>query len=143
MKVTKREKEIIYSRRKFIKVKRQSEKLTAFRKYSKQSLGEKKIVDFLVSNQVEFNREWWFKGLYNYSKTNLLYFDFYLPQYNLCIEYDGVQHYSNNKKESAITNDFLKNAYCLKNNIHFLRIKYTDYDNIEKIICEKLDKTNL
>lgn len=139
-KLTNKEKELIESRRRFIKVKRNSEKLTSFRKGSNQSGGERRISNFLKSELVEFHREFYFKGLYNYSKSSFLYFDFYLPKYNLCIEYDGQQHYKQKKTESAKINDFLKNAYCLKNNINFLRIKYTDFDNVEKLILEKIDK---
>lgn len=140
MKLTKAEKRLIDSRRRFIKVKRNSEKITCYRKASKQSKGEKKIADFLIGECVEFKREWYFKGLYNHSKSNLLYFDFFIPKYNLCIEYDGEQHYSTKKTENAKMNDYLKNAYCVKNNINFLRIKYTEFNDIENIICQKIDK---
>lgn len=140
MKLSKKERLLIAGRRKFIKVKRDSEKITCFRKAAKQSKGEKRIIGFLVSERVKFEREWYFKGLYNYSKSHLLYFDFYLPDYNLCIEYDGQQHYGSNKTEAEKMNDYLKNAYCAKNRIKFLRIKYTQFDEIEKLICEKIDE---
>lgn len=140
MKLSKRERQLIQGRRKFIKVKQKSEKITGYRKRSKKSAGEKRIADFLQSERVEFKREWYFKGLYNHAKSSLLYFDFYLPGYNLCIEYDGQQHYDQKKTEAAKINDFLKGAYCLKNKIHFLRIKYTDFENIETLICEKIDR---
>lgn len=140
MKLSKKERLIIQSRRKFIEIKWKSERITKYRKRASQSKGERKIVDFLVSEGVEFVREWYFKGLYNQSKTNLLYFDFYVPKYNLCIEYDGQQHYDKNKSQSQKVNDFLKNAYCLKNGVWLLRIKYTDFDNIEMKICQYIDK---
>lgn len=140
MKLSKREREIINGRRKFIKIHRNSQKLTNYRKASKQSNGEKRISNFLISENVEFEREWYFKGLYNYAKSHLLYFDFFLPSYNLCIEYDRQQHYGSEKTEAAKMNDFLKNAYCLKNGINLLRIKYTEFDNIEMLICTAVDK---
>lgn len=140
MKLSKQERILIEGRRRFIKIKRESKKLTSYRKAAKQSKGERRISAFLSSESVEFNREWYFKGLYNYAKSHLLYFDFFVPEFNLCIEYDGQQHYATQKKESAKMNDYLKNAYCLKNNIWFLRIKYTDFDNIETLICQILDK---
>ena len=78
-------------------------------------------------------------------------FDFYLPEYNVCIEYDGIQHFEPtrfNKKmtiEEANDNfiqqkfrDEIKNNYCKNNNIKLLRIPYTEYDNIEKIINKYL-----
>lgn len=134
------ERQLVQSRRKFIKVVNDSKRLTSFRKAAKQSNGEKRVANFLKEQGVEFHREWYFKGLYNYSKSCFLYFDFYVPGFNLCIEYDGQQHYQQTKTGAAMKNDFLKNAYCAKNNIHLLRIKYTDFDNIELRICEKLDK---
>lgn len=140
MKLTKTDKKIIEERRKFIRIKTASRKITQYRKGAKQSRGEAKITAFLKSERVEFTREWYFKGLYNYAKSCLLYFDFYLPEYNLCIEYDGQQHYHERKTEAAKMNDYLKNAYCLKNRIFFLRIKYTEFDNIEKLICAKIDQ---
>lgn len=140
MKLNKREIELIKGRRKFIKIKRNSEKILNYRKGCNQSKGEKSISKFLNDNQIVFKREYYFKGLYNYNKTQLLYFDFYVHEFNLCIEYDGEQHYSNDKTDNQKANDFLKNAYCAKNNINFLRIKYTEFSNIETLICQKIDK---
>jgi very-short-patch-repair endonuclease len=139
MKLTKREIEWIQGQRKYRKIIAKSRKVTSYRKAAKQSGGERRISRFLESEGVEYNREWYFKGLYNYHKTHLLYFDFYISEYNLCIEYDGQQHYHDRKTEAAKMNDYLKNAYCAKNGINFIRIKYTDYDNIERLICEKID----
>lgn len=66
-----------------------------------------------------------------------------IPAYNLVIEFDGQQHYTKEfmgKKLPNITeNDFLKNAFCKKKGIHLLRIKYTDINNIDSIICAKFD----
>lgn len=69
-------------------------------------------------------------------KTNYkLRFDFYLPEYNICLEYDGEQHY----KEVDFCNDTLadrqfrdkiKDDYCLKNNISLIRIPYWDKSKI-------------
>ena len=57
----------------------------------KESRGEKLIKNFLERNNISYEREKTFKGL----KYKLpLRFDFYLPTYNLCIEYNGEQHYS-------------------------------------------------
>lgn len=140
MKLTKREVGWIKGQRKYRKIIAKSRKITCYRKAAKQSSGEKRISKFLESEGVEYNREWYFKGLYNQYKTKLLYFDFYIPKYNLCIEYDGAQHYRVKKTEAEKVNDFLKNAYCLKNGINFIRIKYTEFDNIEYLICAAVDK---
>jgi hypothetical protein len=68
-----------------------------------------------------------------------LSFDFYLPIENLCIEYDGEQHFKPIKhfggEESFIETqirDNIKTNYCKENNIHLIRIRY-DENIIEKI----------
>lgn len=80
-------------------------------------------------------------------------FDFYLPDYNLCIEYDGVQHFEpksfNGDQSAAEENlralqerDAIKDAYCRNNNIHLLRIPYWEAKNIETIISNHLQRLN-
>lgn len=139
MKLSKTEKAFIKGRRKYLSILKSNDRFIGIRKKSAQSAGEKKISGFLRSERVDFKREYYFRGLYNTTKTHLLFFDFYLPDYNLCIEYDGEQHFSENKPQRQRENDFLKNAYCTKNNIHLLRISYRDFNNIESLICKKID----
>lgn len=79
-------------------------------------------------------------------------FDFYLPTYNLFIEYDGQQHFEpvrfhgNNKEEDEHTfrinkeHDKIKDNYCKENNINLLRIPYWEKDNIETIIDNHLQR---
>ena len=81
-------------------------------------------------------------------------FDFYLPDYNLMIEYDGEQHYmpvnfgENDQKlmEEKLKirqkNDQIKNNYCEVNNINLLRIPYWEKQNIEIIINSCLQRLN-
>jgi len=121
------------------KIKKASQKITRERKQSSLSRGELRIAEFLSKECVRFYREYYMEGLYSRRKR-LLYFDFYVPEFNLFIEFDGSQHYSKNKKQYAKENDFLKNAYCLKNGYEFLRIKYDQIDEIEDIILKKIDK---
>lgn len=79
-------------------------------------------------------------------------FDFYLPEYNTIIEFDGEQHYmpvnfGNWDEEYLETNlkkiqqhDEIKNKYCQENNINLLRIPYWESKNIEIIICNHLQR---
>lgn len=80
-------------------------------------------------------------------------FDFYLPDYNLCIEYDGVQHFEpksfNGDQNAAEENlratqerDAAKDTYCRDNSIHLLRIPYWEAKNIETIISNSLQRLN-
>lgn len=81
-------------------------------------------------------------------------FDFYLPDYNLFIEYDGQQHYepvkfyNQSDEEMMLTfkqtqdHDRIKNKYCEDNNISLLRIPYWESKNIETIISNHLQRLN-
>ena len=73
-------------------------------------------------------------------------FWFYLPDYNLLIEYDGRQHFEISEYfggyEGFINTkirDTIKNIYCRNNNIDLLRIPYWEFDNIENILIDKLN----
>lgn len=81
-------------------------------------------------------------------------FDFYLPQYNLIIEYDGEQHFKpvrfcgdNEERNSEIfkktqQSDQIKNQYCLDKHYDLLRIPYTERENVEEIIENHLQRLN-
>lgn len=66
-------------------------------------------------------------------------FDFYIPEYNLIIEYDGEQHFKSLKffggerryiKQKEY--DTVKNKYCKNKDINIIRISYKD--NIIRIL---------
>lgn len=67
-------------------------------------------------------------------------FDFYLTDYDSCIEFDGQQHFDPIFGEEAFKrtqkHDNYKNEYCKNNNIDLLRIPYWDGNNMENIICD-------
>jgi very-short-patch-repair endonuclease len=69
---------------------------------------------------------------------NKLPFDFYLPDHNICIEFDGMHHYEPlygiNKLNIIKKLDSIKTKYCLDNNIKLIRIPYWEYKTIESII---------
>lgn len=78
-------------------------------------------------------------------KTSLP-FDFYLPDLNVFIEYDGEYHYhiiefygGLDKFISRKINDTIKNEYCKKNDLKLIRIPYWEKNNIEKILKEELN----
>jgi very-short-patch-repair endonuclease len=94
-----------------------------------QSVGERLIKDILISNQVNFVQQKRFDDCRN---TNPLPFDFYLPDYNVCIEFDGIQHFKpieyfggENEFEKRKTNDLIKTQYCEKHKIRLIRLPYT------------------
>lgn len=104
------------------------------------SKGEQKVEQYLKNNNIEYNKQYIFKDC----KDKLyLPFDFYLPNHNICIEYDGEQHVRPAFGEKAfyktVLHDGMKNNYCKWNNINLIRIPHTDFDNIE-IILDKFIK---
>lgn len=86
------------------------------------------VCSFLIDKNIRFETQKTFKDL---KYKGLLKFDFYLPDYNICIEVDGGQHYNpvelwggeENLKIIKIR-DSLKNEYCKNNNIKLIRIPY-------------------
>lgn len=99
----------------------------------KESKGEKIIESYLIKNNIKYEKEKKFKDC---KYKNPLPFDFYLEDYNTCIEYDGMQHYVNihNTLKIQQIRDNIKNDYCKKNKINLLRIPYTKFDKIEYYI---------
>ena len=64
-------------------------------------------------------------------KSNIILVDFYLPDYNLFIEYDGIQHYmpveyfgGKLQFDKQQKRDSILEGYCSKNSIKLLVIKY-------------------
>ena len=86
-----------------------------------------------------------YDGLLGLGNGNLSY-DFYLPSYNLLIEYQGGQHEKYIKGFHKTKNDFIiqqehdrrKKQYAEDNNIKLLPIWYWDFDNIEEILDKEL-----
>lgn len=70
-------------------------------------------------------------------------FDFYLPEYNYIIEFDGPQHFEPIYGEEQLLyiqkHDMIKNAYCKNNNINIIRIPYWDSGKIKEIILNELN----
>ena len=105
------------------------------------SKGEQRIKEWLIDNNIKFKQQKTFKYLVGIG-NGLLSYDFYLPQYNLLIEYQGEQHEKFikglHKSEEAFIiqkeHDRRKREYAKDNNIKLLEIWYYDYENIEKIL---------
>lgn len=102
----------------------------------KESNGEKIIRRLLEDSNIKYDRQKIFDKC-RYKRP--LPFDFYLSEYNICIEFDGEQH-SNKNHYFNERNDFktqqikdnIKTEYCKNNNIELIRIKYND-DILDKL----------
>jgi len=99
----------------------------------KKSKGELQIETWLNKNNIYFIPQ---KTFSNCKNKRILPFDFYLPNYNICIEYDGLQHfipikYFGGEQEFQRTqlHDHIKNQYCQNNNIKLIRIIYNQNIN--------------
>ena len=60
---------------------------------TKLSSGERYLVKIFNLNDIKFEAQRAFEKCKNPITNRLLKFDFYLPDYNLCIEFQGKQHY--------------------------------------------------
>jgi hypothetical protein len=112
------------------------------------SKGELEIWHLLELNNIEFILQYRVEDFKEFSTfwkfiKNCKY-DFYLPEYNIVIEYHGIQHYTfspffhGNEKEmlKRRKRDNDKKEFCLKNNIGYYEIGYNkDITKEFEIIC--------
>lgn len=106
---------------------------------NKESKGEKCISKILNEINVDFIKEYSFNDCRGEKRP--LRFDFYLPEYNCCIEYDGEHHFIHgesgifgNKIETIKKNEIIKTNYCNNNNIKLIKIPYGFINKIRKIL---------
>lgn len=109
------------------------------------SFGEQQVKGYLDMHKISYK--------YGYIIPDLkdrknLHFDFWIPEYNIAIEYDGIQHYKETqfnqlgtayaKKQFRLTlkHDKMKDEYAIKNHINLIRIPF-DRD-VNTTLDEKL-----
>ena len=94
----------------------------------KSSKGELNVIKILEKFNIEYINEYSFKDLRKLGSIKPLRFDFYLPKYKVCIEFDGRHHFeeiSGREKLASIQHrDNLKTDYCTNKNIRLLRLNY-------------------
>jgi len=103
------------------------------------SKGERIIEKVLKKNNINFIQE------HKVPDSNLR-FDFYLPDYNLAIEYDGELHFKNiefSKLKETKKRDFLKNKLCYIYKINLIRIPYHFKDSLEEHLIKILKRENI
>lgn len=105
----------------------------------KSSFGEGRIGKFLEFANVKYVSQFKLNG-YRYR------YDFYLPQLNLLIEYDGEQHfrpvdYFGGRKafKRLVKNDMIKSRLAKDYGYGLLRISYKCFERIELILSRAID----
>lgn len=83
------------------------------------SFAERKIIQKLRKDNIRFVREVSFLDLKNPDTGALLRYDFYIPEYNMLIEYDGVKSHSS---DDVKYRDSLKNDFADMHKIRLIRI---------------------
>lgn len=103
-------------------------------------IGESLVYQYLKSHNISFIHQHKFEDCFD---INQLVFDFYLPELNTCIEYNGKQHYmpidrfgGEERFLTQVKHDEIKREYCKRNNINLIEIKYTikSYKKIEECL---------
>ena len=101
---------------------------------------------FFDDNNIAYVSQYRFEDCKN---IRTLPFDFYLPDYNICVEYDGELHYKSvdyfggeKALQDTQMRDDIKTQYCINNNIHLIRIPYWEFENINTILSSELHLTN-
>lgn len=113
----------------------------------KSSQGEKRIKKFLEESSISFDEQ---KSFDDLKIVRKLKFDFciYKNDKFFLLEYDGRLHFEpfSNSEESlkkfkdTQMRDKMKNDYCKEKGFKLVRINYKDFDNIEDILTNILNK---
>ena len=99
-----------------------------------ESNGERRIRNFLEINKINYIKEKTFKDC---KDKIVLPFDFYLPELNILVEFDGIQHYEaieyfggEKSLVSQQNRDLIKTEFAKSNEYNLIRIAYNE--NIEE-----------
>jgi len=100
--------------------------------------GEGVIYELLTQWGYNFDTQHRFKDCVD---KKPLPFDFYLEDYNIAIEFDGILHYipkilkrgmtqetADYSHKKTLEHDFIKESYCADNGIKLIRVPYWEYD---------------
>lgn len=111
------------------------------------SKGEKRVAEYLDKLRLSYIAQKRFPGC---KDKRLLPFDFYLIDYNICIEYQGDQHYIDaptfggiNHYKEIHKRDLIKKKYCEDNNIGLIEIPCDHFIDLEDYLSLKLKENNI
>lgn len=92
-------------------------------------------MEYCEKNNIKYEREYSF----DWQSHKAYRYDYFIPDYNLIIEYNGIQHYVETNflhftLEENKEHDRIKMEEALKNNFYYLIIPYTRYNDITEIL---------
>lgn len=101
-----------------------------------QSKGERTITNWLISNDIKFISQHKINIDININPSGNAFIDFYLPNHNIFIEYNGEQHYIAKERfggelefqKQQKRDEYVRN-YCKEHNIKLIEIKYNENIN--------------
>ena len=112
----------------------------------RESIGEKLTKDVLDSYNISFDDEVYLEGC---DYKGHLFFDVYIEKHNICIEYQGAQHYrpierfgGEKEFQEIQARDQTKRDYCKENNIVEIEIPYiyNTFTDIELFLIPQIEK---
>lgn len=86
------------------------------------SLAEKQVTDFFIENNITYEKDVPYSKHINDSRCNSKTFDWYLPDYNIFVEYFGLDD-----KDHYIKKMEMKRTICRDNNIVLIELFKTDF----------------
>ncbi len=108
------------------------------------SVGEIKMYQYFIDNNIKFIYK--FKA-HKAMDVDYLRFDFFLPDLNIYIQFNGEHHYETVKWSNSLTDeelderlfqemyhDELKFEYCEKNNYDYIVLHYSQRNEVEKYL---------
>lgn len=109
------------------------------------SRGETAVSVYLEHHNIKYIRQFIIRNENVFCKNKIIKVDFYLPEYDSFIEFNGEQHYRPNEHfggkaifEMQKERDFALKQYCKEHNILFIEIPYTKLDSIDTMLDKKL-----
>ena len=112
----------------------------------KESKGEQQIKRFLDKAGIEFE----FQKYFPEWNIGIHYFDFYIPEYNLVLEYHGRQHYEfvphfHKTEENfyyRLSKDKIKKESALSRGLNYISISY-HIEDLEKLLSVLFNSTTI
>ena len=113
----------------------------------KFSSGERAVMKTLTAMRIQFIHDRTNPEMTQFTKKKLR-FDFYLPEYQAVIEFNGRQHYepvafggislerAAVKFDKQQENDKLKRKFCLNQGFKLLEISYKDYGRVNELVAD-------